>query len=100
MIAYLVRCHVKPGCEAAFVAACEANARESRKEAGILRFDLLGEEDPSRFVLYEVYRDAEAPKLHKDSPHYAAWRDAIEPILAEARTKEVLAGLSVPALRG
>lgn len=96
MIAYLVRCHVKPGCEAAFVAASEANATESRKEAGILRFDLLREEDASRFVLYEVYRDEGAPGLHKASPHYAAWRDAVEPLLAEARTKETLAGLSVP----
>lgn len=98
MIAYLVRCHVKPGAEAAFIAASEANARESRREAGILRFDLLREEAPSRFVLYEVYANPEAPGLHKDSPHYAAWRDAVEPFLAEPRTKEVLMGLSIPAL--
>lgn len=97
MIAYLVHCHVRPGHEAAFIAASEANARESRKEEGILRFDLLREEDPSRFVLYEVYRDSQAPGLHKASPHYAAWRDAVEPILAEPRTKTVLEGLSVPA---
>ncbi len=98
MIAYLVYCHVRPGCEAAFIAASEANARESRKEAGVLRFDLLREEDQGRFVLYEVYRDAEAPGAHKASPHYAAWRDAVEPILAEPRTKTVLEGLSVPAV--
>lgn len=97
MTVYLVRCHVRPGCEAAFIKASMENAQASSKEAGVLRFDVLREEgDPSRFVLFEAYRDAEAPARHKESAHYARWRDTVEPILAEARTKECLEGVYIP----
>ena len=98
MPVYLVRCHVKPGREDAFIVATIENARASNLEPGVLRFDLLRDgEDPSRFVLVEAYRDEEAPKRHKESSHYAAWRDAVEPLLAEPRTKETLSGTFVPA---
>jgi molecular chaperone DnaK len=77
---------VKAEHAAAFVAATEANARASLEEPGILRFDLLREEtDPNSFLLVEVYRDREAPGAHKQTAHYATWRDAVEPMMAEPR---------------
>ena len=43
------------------------------------------QDDPTRWVLVEVYRDAEAPAAHKATTHYATWRDAVEPMMAEPR---------------
>ena len=79
--------HVKPGREAAFVEATLANARGSVQEKGIARFDVLQQaDDPARFVLVEMYEDARAPAAHKETAHYAAWRDAVADWMAEPRS--------------
>ena len=80
------RPQVKAGCEAAFVAATLDNARHSRREPGIARFDVMRcRDDPARFSLIEVYRDSGAAAAHKATPHYARWRDAVEPMMAAPR---------------
>lgn len=62
------------------------NAQKSIQEPGIARFDILQDKDePTRFVLNEVYRDEEAPKSHKETPHYQKWRDEMESLMAEPR---------------
>ena len=72
----------------AFRTATVANATESRKEQGIARFDLVQDrEDPTRFVLVEAYRSEQATVAHKATAHYEAWRVAVEPMLAEPRTR-------------
>ncbi|HPA19352.1 MAG TPA: putative quinol monooxygenase [Verrucomicrobiae bacterium] len=77
---------VKPECVDAFKAATMENARNSVKEAGIARFDVVQErDDPTRFVLVEVYRTAEDPARHKETAHYKTWRDAVEVMMAEPR---------------
>lgn len=82
----IVNVHVKDDAVAAFEAATEANARNSRLEAGVARFDVLQQrDDPTRFVLFEVYRDPEAAVAHKTTAHYLAWRDAVAPLMAEPR---------------
>ena len=82
-----VHVHVKPGAIDAFRAASIDNARESVREPGIARFDVVqGRDDPSRFVLVEIYRSAEAPVAHKETEHYKRWRDAVAPMMAEPRT--------------
>src|SRR5689334_15228113 len=82
-----VSVHVKPDAVDAFLAATLANARASVAEPGIARFDVLADrEDPTRFVLVEVYRTADAPAAHKATAHYAAWRDAVADLMAEPRT--------------
>lgn len=86
MLIVHVHVRVKPEHEAAFLAATETNARASLEEPGILRFDVIREAgDEPRFVLVEVYRTAEDPARHKETAHYAAWRDAVEPMMAEPR---------------
>src|SRR5690242_11827741 len=81
-----VHVHVKPESIDAFREASIANARESVKEPGIARFDVIqSREDPTRFVLVEVYRTPDAPAAHKETAHYAAWRDAVAPMMAEPR---------------
>jgi (4S)-4-hydroxy-5-phosphonooxypentane-2,3-dione isomerase len=62
------------------------NARNSVQEPGIARFDVIQQlDDPSRFVMVEVYRDADAPAKHKETAHYAAWRDKAAEMMAEPR---------------
>jgi quinol monooxygenase YgiN len=82
-----VHVRVKPDAIEAFRAASLDNARESVREPGIARFDVVqSTEDPTRFVLVEVYRSADAPAAHKGTAHYARWRDAVADLMAEPRT--------------
>jgi len=86
MLVVHVHVHVRPECVEAFKDATRANARESAREPGIARFDCLQQaDDPTRFVLVEAYRDAGAPARHKETRHYQVWRDAVAPMMAEAR---------------
>ncbi len=87
LLAVHVFVHVVPHAVEAFREATLANARESVKEPGVARFDVLqNPADPTRFVLVEVYRTPEAPAAHKETAHYLAWRSAVEPMMAEPRT--------------
>ena len=82
-----VHARVLPDAVEAFRAASIENARASLKEPGVARFDVIqSTEDPTRFVLVEVYRTAEAPAAHKATAHYARWRDAVALLMAEPRT--------------
>lgn len=87
MLVVHVHVHVKPDCVDAFKAATVENARSSVLEPGIARFDVIQQEDnPTRFVLIEVYRTPEAPAQHKETAHYQKWRDAVADMMAEARS--------------
>lgn len=71
----------------AFVAATLDNAHHSVREPGVIRFDVLRHtDDPTRFSLIEIYRDAEAPLAHKQTAHYLRWRDAVASMMASPRT--------------
>jgi (4S)-4-hydroxy-5-phosphonooxypentane-2,3-dione isomerase len=71
----------------AFIAATRSNALESLQEPGMARFDVVQQaDDPTRFVLIEAYKTADAPARHKETAHYAAWRDAVAPMMASPRT--------------
>lgn len=86
MLIVHVYIHVVPDAVDAFISATLANARESRREPGIARFELQQQDDdPTRFVLIEAYRTADDPARHKATAHYATWRDAVEPMMAEPR---------------
>lgn len=79
--------HVKQDQIEAFKAATLENARNSVQEAGIARFDVIQQQDdPARFVLVEVYRTAEDPARHKETAHYATWRDTVADMMAEPRS--------------
>ena len=87
MLIVHVHVHVKPECVETFKAVSLANARLSIQEPGIARFDLLQQQDdPTGFVLVEAYRTIEATTAHKATAHYAAWRDAVAPLMAEPRS--------------
>ena len=62
------------------------NARQSIQEPGIARFDFVQQlDDPTRFVLVEIYRTPAASAAHKETAHYQKWRDIVAPMMAEAR---------------
>jgi autoinducer 2-degrading protein len=79
--------HVKPDRIEEFKQATLENARNSVLEPGIARFDVVQQlEDPTRFILVEVYRTTEDPARHKETAHYQKWRDTVEDMMAEPRT--------------
>ncbi len=87
MLIVHVDCRVKPECVEAFRAASCENARNSVREPGIARFDVVQDlADPAHFVLVEVYRGADDPARHKETEHYAVWRDAVADMMAQPRT--------------
>ena len=87
MLIVHVHVRVKPDSIEAFKAATIENARQSVKEPGIARFDVVQQnDDPTRFVLVEAYRSVEATAAHKATAHYATWRDRVEPMMAEPRS--------------
>jgi autoinducer 2-degrading protein len=87
MLIVHVHAHVKSDCVEAFREATIENARNSVKEPGVVRFDVIQQQDdPTRFVLIEVYRSVEATAAHKETAHYKAWRDAVADMMAELRT--------------
>ena len=82
----LVHVNVKPESIEAFKLASMENASNSVKEEGIARFDLIQQtEDPTKFILVEVYKTAEASVAHKATQHYARWRDIVAEMMAEPR---------------
>jgi quinol monooxygenase YgiN len=82
-----VQIRVKPDCIVAFQVATLANARASLQEAGVVRFDVLQQQDdPTRFVLMEAYRAAEDQARHRLTAHYAAWAGAVGDMMAEPRS--------------
>ena len=89
-----VHVHVKLEQIEAFKKATVENARSSIQEAGVARFDFLQQnDDPTRFILTEVYRTSQDPAKHKETAHYQRWRTTVEPMLAEERTRTIFTNL-------
>jgi autoinducer 2-degrading protein len=81
-----VHVNVKPEFVEAFKQATIENASHSVREAGIARFDVIQQADePTKFILVEVYKSADAPAAHKETAHYARWRDRVAEMMAEPR---------------
>ena len=82
----LVHVNVKSQFIESFKQASIENASHSVKEAGVARFDVIQQtEDPTKFILVEVYKTADAPAAHKETSHYARWRDTVAEMMAEPR---------------
>jgi autoinducer 2-degrading protein len=87
MLIVQVFVYVKPDQVEVFKAATLENARNSIREPGIARFDVIQQkDDPARFVLVEVYRTGDEPAKHKETAHYQKWRDTVADMMAEPRT--------------
>ena len=87
MLATLVFVDVLPEFAEDFAKITAYNHENSRREPGNVRFDVLRDnKDPNHFVLYEVYRDADAAAAHKETEHYLKWRETVAPMMATPRT--------------
>ena len=81
-----VAVYVTPGNADSFIEATLDNARNTRGEAGNLRFDLLrAKDDPNRFTLYEAYRSPEDFTAHQQTAHYLRWRETVADWMAQPR---------------
>jgi quinol monooxygenase YgiN len=88
MLILLVNIHIKPEHIEAFRVATIENASNSLKEPGVARFDFIqNTDDPSRFMLVEVYRDQDSIAEHKLTAHYLAWVEKVGDMFAEPRTR-------------
>ena len=71
---------------APFIEATLDNARNTRKEPGNVRFDVLrAEDDPNRFLLYEAYHTKDDFTKHQQTDHYARWKNAVTDWMAQPR---------------
>jgi autoinducer 2-degrading protein len=87
MLIVHVDIHVVPDQLEAFRAATLANATASVQEPGVLRFDVVTDlADPAHVVLVEVYRDEAGAAAHKETAHYATWRDTVADMMAVPRS--------------
>lgn len=94
-----VHVHVSADQVEAFRVATLENARNSVQEPGVLRFDVLQQsDDPTRFLLIEIYKTPDDQLKHRDTPHYLKWRDAVAPMMAEPRNAVKYAGVMVEGL--
>ena len=94
MLIALVSIHVKPDAVDAFKAASIDNATNSHLEPGVVRFDVTQQlDDPTRFVLIEVFRDEAAQIAHRETAHYERWRDAVADMMASQRSVVRLANV-------
>lgn len=93
---YIVHVHIRVKSEfiERFKAISIENARNSRQEPGIARFDVIQQvDDPSHFELIEVYRTPADPAKHKETAHYNKWRELAEPMLVEPRSRTIYENL-------
>jgi autoinducer 2-degrading protein len=74
--AVIVQAEIEPDRMGVFLELIETNAKETRKEPGCIRFDVLRSQDADNmFFFYELYRNADAIDHHKKQPHYNLWAD-------------------------
>ncbi len=82
----LVNIQVKPESVQPFLTLTEDNARNSLQEPGVVRFDVLQQQDaPDRFVLVEVYHHPQDQEAHRQTAHYQRWRDGVKDMMAADR---------------
>lgn len=90
----LVHVYIKPQAITGFVEACRLNHEGSVAEPGNRRFDVLQDAaDPTHFVLYEAYASEADARAHKETAHYAVWRDTVADMMARPREGRPFVGL-------
>jgi autoinducer 2-degrading protein len=89
MYVVVVNVHVKPEAVTEFIAATRDNSLGTHAEPGNVRFDILRRnDDPNRFVFYEVYQDESGFSAHQQTEHYLKWKAAVAPMMAEPRSPQ------------
>jgi quinol monooxygenase YgiN len=100
MLVAIVQVRIKTGYIEEFMTATHDNASNSIKEPGVARFDVYQQsDDPTRFTLVEIYRSDDDPARHRETAHYARWRDTVAEMMAEPRTRTTYNIVYPPDLR-
>ena len=93
MKALVVKIYVKEECIEQFKEITFYNSVNSRKEPGVLRFDVIqAAETPNLFFLYEIYKSDEAVAHHKTTEHYFKWRDTVKDMMLPEKPREAVLG--------
>jgi autoinducer 2-degrading protein len=86
MYVVCVTVFVKPANVEQFIEATLDNARQTRREGGNVRFDVLrGEDDPAQFLLYEAYKSKEDFVKHQQTEHYLRWKQTVADWMVKPR---------------
>jgi autoinducer 2-degrading protein len=89
MYVVVVNVSVKPEAVEAFMAVTRDNHLGTRSEPENVRFDVLRRnDDPNRFVLYEAYLSEAGFAAHQQTAHYAKWKEAVAPMMADPRSPQ------------
>lgn len=90
MIIQVVHLEVQPDKMDAFLEEARLITAESRKEVGVVQFDLLkNESEPNKFMLYEVYKSKQALEAHRLTGHFIRWVDKGVPNLTGERIRVI-----------
>lgn len=91
-----VHVYVKPDRVDEFIESIRANHEASIAEPGCLRFDVArSRDDPTEFLLWEVYVDEEASRFHKTTPHYLAFKEQMPELASRERHSDLFDGVYV-----
>ena len=86
--------HVKEDCIDRFKEITLDNARNTVQEPGAIRFDVFqNQDDPSRFTFVEIYKAPSDIDHHKSTDHYARWADAVDELLVEPRSRDIMSNV-------
>jgi (4S)-4-hydroxy-5-phosphonooxypentane-2,3-dione isomerase len=97
MYILVVHIHIKPEHVEAFRQATTVNATNSRNEPGVARFDLLEQDDdPTRFILVEAYRDRDSIAAHKLTAHFLEWAEKTVDMFVTPRTRALYQNVDPP----
>ena len=79
----VVNIRIKPENVDKFMAELNANAKAARTEAGCKQFDVLvDKDDPTKVMLYEIYRDDAAFESHQQTAAFKHYLANAVPLLA------------------
>jgi autoinducer 2-degrading protein len=88
MIIKSVKMFIKEEFVGSFIEATIENQKNSIKEAGVIRFDVLQcKDDPSSFMFYEVYKNEQATRDHMETKHFNVWNDIVASWFAKPRER-------------
>ena len=79
--------NVKKECIDKFKEISKENAENSLREEGIVRFDVMQEQDNnSRFILQEIYLSPGEQLKHRETEHFKKWKSQVNDLLVEEYT--------------
>ena len=88
MYVVIVTAFIKPDRVEQFKEAILDNAHNTRLEPGNVRFDVLqGDDDATRFSLYEAYNSKDDLAKHQQTSHYLKWKEKTADMFVQPRTR-------------